>query len=176
MQLHLIIDGLGGAQPVIQITGSQAGIYTFIWDTKRSAHVLTYDFDKPGEEEKFRREQRDLLNQHLHWPVTLDVSLDAVNVAIEEEQAPEVKEPEAPLESEKPSEELQDGEVASRFAHNEETEGSSPSPAISEVDVVPESPSVETLEEPAPEEAPLAATPPAPKKKSHHKGKGHHKS
>lgn len=161
MQLHLIIDGLGGAQPVIQITGSQAGIFTFLWDTKRTAHVLTYDFDKPGEAEKFRREQRDLLNQNLHWPITLDVTLDVAPVALAEEQAPE-----PPLDAETPPEELQGGEVVSRFAHNEEAEGSIPSPATPP----------EESEEPAPEEVPLATTPPAPKKKSHHRGKGHHNS
>jgi len=72
MKIHLIIRDLGGAQPVITINGTTGGIYPFIWDAKRSAHVRSYDISTPEGYKAFRSEQEAILNQRLQWPVLVD--------------------------------------------------------------------------------------------------------
>ncbi len=72
MKIHLIIRDLGGAQPVITINGTTGGLYPFIWDAKRSAHVRSYDLSTPEGYKAFRIEQEAILNQRLQWPVLVD--------------------------------------------------------------------------------------------------------
>ena len=135
MKIHLYIRDLGGGQPVIQVNGTNGTLMSFIWDRSRVAHVRTYDVSNPEGLKKFRREQVEVLNQKLAWPVLVDVDLgetsDGVGRAEREEAQRAISGLKAEVEALKSAlaEKLQDGAAVVRQSHQLEDVGSTPTPA-----------------------------------------------
>ena len=130
MKIHLIIRDLGGAQPAIQINGTASTIFNFFWDAKRSAHVKTFDVSTPEGLKAFRREQSEILNQPLRWPITVDVSTENEGCEMGNAESAQRAITELKAENSALKEKLlQGGAVAARLAHIQEAESSNLSPA-----------------------------------------------